>query len=315
MRVLLSRRHQGHLCYTVHHEGIIHRDIKPANILYTPDRRSVKIIDFGVAHYIRPPTLHSKTIKGKQPSQLEPVVYSINPSLFPESDIRKRAGTPSFLAPEVVWFSDDGSNVSPSPSYDTITGSANERAVNNAVTADFQKPKTRPPVTKAIDIWSLGVTFYCLLFGHTPFTVPSSSNENMQRSEFVLYNIICTKDWPVDETMGFDAVGTGGRRPAKPDSEGYSVVHLLDHMLQKDPQNRASLQELKVNFQLCFWSDYWIYVCTFFQENPWILKGVDNPKEWVRVTSPSREYEEVKTPSSWVRSAGKKLLKLIPRKG
>lgn len=112
--------------------------------------------------------------------------------------------------------------------------------------AGFQKPKQRPPVTKSIDVWSLGVTFYCLLFGHTPFTVPSSPNENMQRSEFVLYNIICTKDWPVDASMGADSVATGGKRPTESDSEGYSVVQLLGQMLQKDPQNRTSLQEIKV---------------------------------------------------------------------
>uniref|UniRef100_A0A8H7Y4G9 Ribosome biogenesis protein tsr1 n=1 Tax=Psilocybe cubensis TaxID=181762 RepID=A0A8H7Y4G9_PSICU len=262
----------------LHYEGIIHRDIKPANILYTPDRRSVKIIDFGVAHYTPPSTLLSKTTKGKLPPQHETNTYHIDSSLFPESDIRKRAGTPSFLAPEVVWFSDDDSNMPPSPSYDTIAGRSNDRALVNSATTDFQKPKTRPQVTKAIDIWSLGVTFYCLLFGHTPFTVPSSSNENMQRSEFVLYNIICTKDWPVDETMGSDAITTGGRRPSRSDSEGYWVVNLLDRMLQKDPQHRASLQEIK--------------------ENPWILKGIENPGEWVRITSPSREYDEVKSPSS-----------------
>ncbi|PPQ79938.1 hypothetical protein CVT25_003010 [Psilocybe cyanescens] len=275
----------------LHHEGIIHRDIKPANILYTSDRRSVKIIDFGVAHFIPPQTPPpSKTIKGKQPSQPEPVAYKIDPSLFPESDIRKRAGTPSFLAPEVVWFSDDGPNLSPSLSYDTILEGMDDNA-------GFQKPKQRPPVTKSIDVWSLGVTFYCLLFGHTPFTVPSSPNENMQRSEFVLYNIICTKDWPVDASMGADSVATGGKRPTESDSEGYSVVQLLGQMLQKDPQNRTSLQEIKV------------------QANSWILKDVENPREWLQATSPSRDYEDVKTPSSWVKSASKKILRLIPRKG
>ncbi|KAI0248910.1 kinase-like domain-containing protein [Lactifluus subvellereus] len=34
----------------VHFQGIIHRDIKPANLMWTSDRRTVKISDFGVAH-------------------------------------------------------------------------------------------------------------------------------------------------------------------------------------------------------------------------------------------------------------------------
>ncbi|EDR08829.1 uncharacterized protein LACBIDRAFT_162730, partial [Laccaria bicolor S238N-H82] len=96
----------------LHHQGIIHRDIKPANIIYTTDRQSVKIIDFGGTR-----------------DAIE------DAALFPDSDLLKRIGTPSFLSPEVVWFAD----------------------------------ANRPPITKAIDIWSLAITFYCLLFGHTPF--------------------------------------------------------------------------------------------------------------------------------------------------
>ncbi|THG93066.1 hypothetical protein EW145_g8484, partial [Phellinidium pouzarii] len=35
----------------LHHQGIIHRDIKPANLLWTADRKNVKITDFGVSHF------------------------------------------------------------------------------------------------------------------------------------------------------------------------------------------------------------------------------------------------------------------------
>ncbi|PPQ97382.1 hypothetical protein CVT26_006616 [Gymnopilus dilepis] len=276
----------------LHHEGIIHRDIKPANILYTGDRRSVKIIDFGVAHYSPPPP-KAKQGKGKQAEQdLRREPYSIDPSLFPKSDLRKRAGTPSFLAPEVVWVSPDGPDLSPSPSFDNFSPSLGEDSPGQtSTTFSTPAPRQRPPITKAIDVWSLGVTFYCLLFGHTPFNVPVSPNENVHHSEFVLYNQILSKDWNADEFMGADRVPTGGRHPPVSDGDGYSVIQLLDHMLQKNPTHRIELPELKAH--------------------PWVLKDIENPKEWLRLTSPPDDSTP-KTSSNWVKSAGKKFLKLIP---
>lgn len=163
-------------------------------------------------------------------------------SLFSESDLRKRLGTPSFLAPEVVWF-DHTFQHSPAASCDTLASGSN-LATNKDDSAPM--PSSRPPITEAIDVWSLAVTFYCLLFGHTPFNVPESANENVYHNEYVLYNQICTHDWGVDETMGSDQTRTGGRHPEDLRSEGFVVVNLLDRMLQKDPSDRATLPELKV---------------------------------------------------------------------
>jgi serine/threonine protein kinase len=228
------------LASTVHHEGIIHRDIKPANILYTRDRRSVKIIDFDVAHFI-PPT----STKGKRSFRPD---FDIDVSLFPGSDLLKMAGTPSFLAPEVVWFVDKASDLSPSPSYDTISPSS-VGSHSNQTTGPSIIPKKRPPITKAIDIWSLGVTFYCFLFGRTPFSVPASTNENVHHNEYVLYNQICTQDWPVDEHMGADCIPTGGRQVQAESASSVSsnAIYLLVRMLQKDPKQRISLSEIKVS--------------------------------------------------------------------
>ena len=228
------------LASTVHHEGIIHRDIKPANILYTRDRRSVKIIDFDVAHFISP-----TSTKGKRSFRPD---FDIDVSLFPGSDLLKMAGTPSFLAPEVVWFVDNASDLSPSPSYDTISPSS-VGSHSDQTTGPSIIPKKRPPITKAIDIWSLGVTFYCFLFGRTPFSVPASANENVHHNEYVLYNQICTQDWPVDEYMGADCIPTGGRevQAKNPSSESSNIIYLLVRMLQKDPKQRISLLEIKVS--------------------------------------------------------------------
>ena len=203
----------------------------------------MKIIDFGVAHFI-PPT-HTK---GKQRSARPD--FDIDASLFPGSDLLKRAGTPSFLAPEVVWFVDSAPDLSPSPSYDTISPSSIGSHSNQTISPSTI-PKRRPPITKAIDIWSLGVTFYCFLFGRTPFSVPASGNENVHHNEYVLYHQICTQEWPVDEYMGADCVPTGGQQLQlkNASSDSVNVIHLLGHMLQKDPKLRIALLEIKVSVQ------------------------------------------------------------------
>ena len=234
MRRLLAFHEQLLKMYPVHYQGIIHRDIKPANIIYTTDRQSVKIIDFGVAHFSLP--IHQmKTHEG------------IQDALFPESDLLKRIGTPSFLSPEVVWFADANVELASSASSETFSPSSAGSHSATTIALAVPVPKERPPITKAIDIWSLAITFYCLLFGHTPFNVPTSANENIHHNEFMLYNQICTQDWPLDPHMGVERVKTGGRRPKDSTSEGFLIDQLLDGMLQKDPNNRISLAELKVS--------------------------------------------------------------------
>jgi serine/threonine protein kinase len=195
-----------------------------------------------VAHFI-PPT----RTKGKRSFRPD---FDIDVSLFPVSDLLKTDGTPSFLAPEVVWFDDnasDESDLSPSPSYETISPSS-VGSHSNETTGPSIIPKKRPPITKAIDIWSLGITFYCFLFGRTPFK-PASTNENIHHNEYVLYNQICKQDWPVDEYMGADRIPTGGRegQPKNASSESSNIIDLLVHMLQKDPKQRISLIEIKVS--------------------------------------------------------------------
>jgi len=273
----------------VHHEGIIHRDIKPANILYTKDRRSVKLIDFGVAHFT-PPT-HNQGANTDDGD-------AIDPTIFPSEELTKTIGTPTFLAPEVLWFSDDTHNLTPSPSYETFTTTWRDGASNQT--------KKRLPITKAIDIWSLGVTFYCFLFGHTPFSIPSASNA--YRTEFVLYNQICHEDWTTDQYIGADHVPSGGRHPKHPNHEGPGAIILLDQMLQKNPKHRITLSEIKEGVLL------YILVYNFIsliQANAWVLKDIENVDEWAHLSSPLGQEEGEHTSSSWVRTARMKLLKLI----
>ena len=138
-----------------------------------------------------------------------------------DSALSKTAGTPSFYAPEVI--SDDRYKAF---STDSLTNA---------------QPLPRRQITKAIDIWALGVTLYCFLFGRVPFD-PSD------QSEFTLYRLICDVDWDVSDTMGSDMIPTFGRKlqKAPKDTEGYTAVRLLERLMEKDPSKRISLDQVKV---------------------------------------------------------------------
>ncbi|OSX57676.1 hypothetical protein POSPLADRAFT_1124934, partial [Postia placenta MAD-698-R-SB12] len=128
----------------LHHQGIIHRDIKPANLLWTSDRRTVKITDFGVSHFSYAQRLAAAGA-GIVPSG------DTDPILMDDSDLSKTAGTPMFLAPEIV-----------SDTADIAAASSSSSTLHLA-------QRRKPPITKAIDVWAFGVTLYGLLFGNLPF--------------------------------------------------------------------------------------------------------------------------------------------------
>ncbi|KAL0067764.1 hypothetical protein AAF712_005204 [Marasmius tenuissimus] len=216
----------------LHHQGIIHRDIKPANLIWTSGHDRVKIADFGTAHFSYAQRLSAAQSEGQQASSSEE-----DPILLNDADLAKRAGSPAFLAPEIVWEYTDGN------------------------------PQPRPPVTKAIDIWALGVTLYCFLFGKTPFRPPGTYS----LSEWTGYQCTCNQDWRAPSTMGYDKVRTGGRHPPEEEIErgelGPVVIHLLDHFLKKDVVERITLEEVKAN--------------------RWFLLDLPNPSTWLEITSPN----------------------------
>ncbi|KAF9060102.1 kinase-like domain-containing protein [Rhodocollybia butyracea] len=211
----------------LHHLNIIHRDIKPANLVWSFDHSIVKIIDFGISHH------HEEdAVCTGSSTRFYEKKYS-SPSLFTNAELTKQRGTGYFMAPEVAWTPPD--TTMSSPSIDTLSATIHTDA--------FQIPAKRPEITKAIDVWALGVTLYCFLFGKFPFQITSDGNDNQHHTRYMLFREICTSDWMIPDTMSANNLPTGGR-VAKTHSE---VIHLLDCMLRKDPNTRIGIAGVKVS--------------------------------------------------------------------
>jgi SNF1-activating kinase 1 len=246
--------------YAVHSNGIIHRDIKPSNLVWSTDREFVKIVDFGVAHFI------AATAPDTDPS---------------EKALSFLAGSPPFMAPEICSpvpivcraFSSSsaasaGASASASgsvPTDNTITDNDNNGDPDVTYIHPDRETHTCP---KYIDIWALGVTLYCFLFAKLPFWVPDppEPNEDEEGSggglvpmmrmgatekQQMLFRIIGTEEWRCPERMGSDGIVTGGR-PGGKQSEGEMVVRLLERCLDKNYKTRITLQGIKVSYSSFF---------------------------------------------------------------
>ncbi|KAI5949910.1 hypothetical protein KGF54_005388 [Candida jiufengensis] len=115
-----------------------------------------------------------------------------------ELDLAKTAGTPAFFAPELCYIGNE---------------------------------EKTPKINYKIDIWALGVTLYCLLFGKVPFNADS---------EFELFNVI------VNNEVEFPKDIKSFNSPGKVTEEEFELAKdLLNKMLQKDSSKRITIKEIK----------------------------------------------------------------------
>lgn len=112
-------------------------------------------------------------------------------NLLPENDLdlAKTAGSPAFFAPELCHF-------------------------------DPERPRV---ITKAIDVWALGITLYCLLFGREPFPGVYGEME--------LFNNICNVEIEPPEEYA--------------DTLDPDAKDLLRRFLTKNVQNRIKLHQVR----------------------------------------------------------------------
>lgn len=112
-----------------------------------------------------------------------------------DRELAETAGTPAFFAPELCCASESN------------------------------QPKS-PRISKAIDVWALGVTLYCFIFGTCPF---------IAATEFELFDAIPTQPltFPDIDQVGFEIQ--------------HELKDLINKLLAKNPEERITLDQVKVH--------------------------------------------------------------------
>lgn len=125
-----------------------------------------------------------------------------------DKELSKIMGTPAFYAPELCQFVNNR--------YSMIT---NENHEGNKIKIDYM-----------IDIWSLGVTLYCMMFNNLPFT---------GNNEFEMCKNI------VKLELKFPMIKHTSKVTEDDINELKEFKDLIKKILVKDPKDRISLQDIK----------------------------------------------------------------------
>ncbi|KAI1106378.1 kinase-like protein [Jackrogersella minutella] len=158
-------------------------------------------------------------------------------------ELAKTVGTPAFFAPELCYTD-----------------------------VNVEQPK----ISEQIDVWSLGVTLYCLIFARIPF---------MAEDEWQMFQKIAKEDVyiprrrlrPVDPQHSPASTSLYKRVNSEPYRDDSVLAYeeiddllydLLRRMLTKNPEKRIRLREVK--------------------RHPWVVQGIPDLIAWIDDTDPSR---------------------------
>ena len=178
-----------------------HRDLKPDNLLCTHPRPHlhgrVKLCDFGLASFF---------------------------AVGEEADLTKLAGTPEYLAPEIVRILQRRLRVKSEAALAAHASGGGGGDGGGAQPNAHRSTHSEAHYSERVDLWALGCVIYELLSGEPPF---------LSEDDDELYSLILT------------------REPAFP-QETFGLVSeqakdLLRALLHRDPQQRLAGDALKAS--------------------------------------------------------------------